>query len=582
MKKNKSSLFKLFPYVKPYLGLVILSFVFALLSVGGTIYLPIVIKNVINLALGPNLVSWNDIYPLLIVIVGLNVLVAFSSWLTGIINNKISFFVTRDLRKQTFAHIQRIPLSYLDLHSSGDILSRLIQDIETISDGLLLGLSQLITGILTILGTVGFMFYLNPIVASLVIVLTPMSLFIARFISKSTYKLFKEQAKIKGEQSSLIEEAIVNQKVIQAYGYEERCINAFKLKNEELRKTSLKAVFFSTLVNPSTRFINNIIYASVGVLCGLLLTTWNKTNIIDIGLVSAFLSYASSYAKPFNDISATITELENANACSERVFELLETPIEEELSDPKSIKSGLGELQIKDVYFSYTPEQHLIEGFNLNVKQGETIAIVGPTGCGKTTFINLLMRFYDVNSGSISLNDTNIQDISRHDLRHEFGMVLQDTWLFSGTIKENLKYGNEEATDEEIINACKASHCHSFIMQLENGYDTYIGEDGGALSQGQKQLLCIARVMLRKPPILILDEATSSIDTRTEIKVQEAFNELMKGRTTFIVAHRLSTIQKADKILVLKDGHILEQGNHLELLNKGGFYKNLYESQFQK
>ena len=581
--EKKNNFKKLLPFVKPYIGLIILSIFFAILSTFGTIYLPIVIKDVINNALGQNNVFWDNIYPKLLLIIIINIVIALSSWLLGIINSRISFNISRDLRKSTFKYIQNIPLSYLDVHSSGDILSRLIQDVETISDGLLLGLTNLFTGLMTIIGILIIMLILNVYVALLVVILTPLSLFIANFISKRTYRLFKEQADKKGEQTSLIEEAITNQKVIQAYNYESRLIDNFKIQNEQLRKISLNALFYSSLVNPSTRFINNIIYASVGVLCGLLATKWNQSAIIDVGLISAFLSYASSFGKPFNDLSITITELQNANASLERLFEIYDAKQEEECLNPTLINDDeIENIKIDDVYFSYVPEQHLIEGFSLNVKKGQTIAIVGPTGCGKTTFINLLMRFYDVNKGSISINNIDIRNTTRKDLRKQFGMVLQDTWLLSGTIKDNIRYGKEDASDEEIINACKISHCHSFIMQLENGYDTIIGEEGGSLSQGQKQLLCIARVMLSKPPILILDEATSSIDTRTEIKVQDAFLKLMEGRTTFIVAHRLSTIQKADVILVLKDGHIIEVGNHETLLKQGGFYKKLYESQFQK
>ena len=495
----------------------------------------------------------------------------------NICNNKITYHVTRDIRDEAIDKIQRLPLKYIDGHSYGEIVSRVIADVDQFADGLLMGFTQFFSGVLTIVGTLIFMLTINPGITLVVVLITPVSLFVASFIAKRTFSMFKLQSETRGEQTALIDEMIGGEKVVKAYGYEDEAIEKFDEINERLQKCSLKAIFFSSITNPSTRFVNSLVYAGVAVSGAIIAINGGIT----VGQLSCFLSYANQYTKPFNEISGVITELQNAFACAARMFELLEEDEEvKEAENAIEIKEADGTVALNNVSFSYVPDRKLIEDFNLNVKKGQRIAIVGPTGCGKTTIINLLMRFYDVDKGSIDVSGVNIKDMTRHSLRAGYGMVLQETWLKAGTIRENIVMGKPDATDEEVIEAAKAAHSHSFIKRLPNGYDTVIGEDGGSLSQGQKQLLCITRVMLTRPPMLILDEATSSIDTRTEIKIQNAFAKLMEGRTSFIVAHRLSTIQNADVILVMKDGHIIEKGNHEELLAKGGFYKNLYESQF--
>lgn len=577
---KKHVLKKILSFLRPYTGWIVLSFLFATLSVAGTIAVPMIVKNIINLMVVgiTHSLDWGKIWPQLEILIVLNMIVALTTWGMHLCNNRITFSFVKDIRCQAFEHLQKLPISYLDAHPSGDIVSRFVQDVDQLSDGLLLGFSQLFTGVLTILGTIGVMLVLNGYVAIAVIVLTPLSLLVTRFISRRSYHLFAKQGEEKGAQTAFLDEMIQNQKLVQAYAYEQEALRRFEEQNETLRKTSLKAIFYSSLTNPSTRFINNIIYAVVGVLCAFLAIHYE---LLDVGEVSAFLSYASQYGKPFNDISATFAELQNSFACAERVFALLEVPLEEDVS-PIEIEEELHSFSIQNITFSYVEEQKLIENFSLDVHPGQRIAIVGPTGCGKTTLINLLMRFYDVKKGKIVLNGKNIQELSRKQLRSYYGMVLQDTWLTSGTIRENIMYGKPDATEEEVLEASKLAHCHSFIRRLEKGYDTVIGEEGGSLSQGQKQLLCIARVLLMHPPILILDEATSNIDTRTERKVQSAFQHLMEGKTSFIVAHRLSTIQNADLILVMKDGNIIEQGRHEELMQKQGFYYELYQSQFAK
>jgi ATP-binding cassette subfamily B protein len=505
---------------------------------------------------------------------------AVSQWIMSICNNKITYQVTRDIRDEAIEKIEHLPLSYIDGHSYGEVVSRVIADVDQFADGLLMGFTQFFTGVATILGTLIFMLMINVKITLVVVLITPVSFLVAGFIAKKTYSMFKLQSETRGEQTALIDEMIGGQKVVKAYSHEKEVVEQFDEINERLAKCSLKAIFFSSITNPSTRFVNSLVYAGVAV-TGALSVILGGAGAITVGQLVTFLSYANQYTKPFNEISGVITELQNALACADRVFELIEEkPEVAENVNAVSLSDYDGNVSLNNVNFSYTQDKKLIENFNLDVHKGQKIAIVGPTGCGKTTVINLLMRFYDVDSGSIKVSDIDVRDLTRHSLRAGYGMVLQDTWLKSGTIRENIIMGRPDATDEEIVEAAKASHAHSFIKRLPNGYDTVIGEDGGSLSQGQKQLLCITRVMLCRPPMLILDEATSSIDTRTEIKIQNAFNRLMEGRTSFIVAHRLSTIQSADVILVMKDGHIIEQGNHEELLAQGGFYRNLYESQF--
>jgi len=568
---------KLFRYAKRYTPLFVLSVVFATVTVITTLYLPILTGNAIDYILEPGKVQFDMLIPVLktgIVVMGIT---AVSQWLMNTCNNKMTYGIVRDVRKDAFDKLEILPLKYVDTHSHGEIVSKIIADVDQFAEGLLLGFTQLFSGIVTILCTLFFMIRLNWVIAIVVVVITPLSLFTASFIAKKTFNMFKEQSVARGEQTAFVNEMIENQKVVKAFGYENRANEKFEVINGKLEKASLQATFFSSLTNPCTRFVNSLVYAAVGIV-GAFFVILGK---LSIGQLSCFLTYANQYTKPFNEISGVVTELQNALACATRIFELIEEEAEIAEKEPADvIEKQDGVVELKNVSFSYVKEKKLIQNFNLKVEPGQRIAIVGPTGCGKTTLINLLMRFYDVNEGAILLDDTDIRDVKRKDLRSGYGMVLQETWLKAGTIFENITMGKPNATMEEVIAAAKASHAHGFIMRMPKGYDTIIGEDGGSMSQGQKQLLCIARVMLCLPPKLILDEATSSIDTRTELKIQEAFATMMKGRTSFIVAHRLSTIQSADVILVMKDGNIIEQGNHEELLEQKGFYANLYESQF--
>lgn len=587
-KNNKSgysqskTLKEVLKYIKKYMFYVVLSVIFAAATVAMTLYVPILTGDAIDLIVGKGNVDFSAVYAIvkkIIIVVGLT---ALSQWIMNICNNKITYGVIRDIRKDAFEKLEILPLKYIDSHSHGDIVSRVITDVDTFADGLLMGFTQLFTGVITILGTLIFMLTINVKITFVVVLITPISLFVASFIAKKTYRMFRLQSETRGEQTALIDEMIGNQKVVQAFGHEDEALEQFDEINGRLQKWSLKAIFFSSITNPSTRFVNSLVYTGVGITGAFTVIT---NPAFTVGQLSCFLSYANQYTKPFNEISGVVTELQNALACSARIFELIkEEPQIPDNEDARVLKDTDvdGALELENVYFSYVPEKKLIENFNLSVKPGERVAIVGPTGCGKSTVINLLMRFYDVNSGSIKVEGTDIRNITRDSLRSSYGMVLQETWLKEGTIRENLCMGKPDATEEEMIVAAKASHAHSFIKRLKDGYDTYITEDGGSLSQGQKQLLCIARVMLCLPPMLILDEATSSIDTRTEQKIQSAFAKMMKGRTSFIVAHRLSTIKEADTILVMKDGSVIEQGNHEELLAKNGFYANLYNSQFAK
>ena len=575
--KKKNTMRKLLRYLKKYWLLLILSLLFAALTVAMTLYLPILIGQAVDLIVAPGQVEFSTIARLLLKMGILIGATALSQWIMNACNNRITYRTVRDIRSDAFARLEILPLRYIDAHSYGEIVSRMIADVDQFADGLLMGFTQFFTGVLTIIGTLLFMLWMNPLITLVVVVITPVSLFVASFIARKTYAMFKEQSAARGEQTGIIDEMVGNQKVVQAFGYQERAQGRFDEVNERLRKCSLRAIFFSSITNPSTRFVNSLVYAGVCV-AGALSAVQGG---ISVGQLTSFLSYANQYTKPFNEISGVVTELQNALACADRIFELIEeTPQTPEPADAKTLTDPDGSVALEDVSFSYVPEQHLIEHFDLAAKPGQRIAIVGPTGCGKTTIINLLMRFYDVDSGCIRVSGEDIRQLTRGSLRTSYGMVLQDTWLKTGTIRENIVMGKPDATDEEVIAAAKASHAHGFIRRLPQGYDTPITEDGGGLSQGQKQLLCITRVMLCLPPMLILDEATSSIDTRTEIKIQEAFNRLMQGRTSFIVAHRLSTIREADVILVMKDGHIIEQGNHRTLLEKNGFYAELYRSQF--
>ncbi len=578
-KTPRSTYKKIFQYIGKYKGWCFLSILSAIITVLTTLYLPILTGNGIDIIIGVNNVDFLKLTKILIEMIIFIAVTAIFQWIMSVSNNKIAYRITRDIRTDAFNKIEILPLKYLDSHQSGEIVSKVISDVETFADGLLLGFTQLFTGIMTIIVTIIIMFTKNFFISLSVVCLTPISLIVAWLIAKNTYNMFQLQSKTRGEQTAFIDEMITNKKVVQAFGREQEVSNKFKGINENLEKCSLKATFYSSLVNPSTRCINSVIYAIVGVLGGIFAIKGSLT----VGGLSSLLLYANKYTKPFNEISEVITEFQNALACATRVFELIDA--ESQIPDKEDCIKNLstdGDIQFKDVYFSYSKEQKLIQDFNLEVKSGEKIAIVGPTGCGKTTLINLIMRFYDVDLGSICVEGTDIRDIARKTLRENYGMVLQETWLKAGTIRENIILGNPDATDEEVLNACKLAHAHNFIKRLEKGYDTLIDENGGQLSQGQKQLLCIARVMLCKPPILILDEATSSIDTRTETKIQNAFNELMKGRTSFIVAHRLSTIQTADKILVMNNGNVVEQGNHNELIAQNGFYTKLYNSQFER
>lgn len=569
---------KVFKYIKRYIPLLITALALSIVTVALTLYFPILTGRAIDLIIGKGQVDFDGIMQIVIKAVIAVAFAAIAQWLTNVCNNKMTYNVIRDIRTDAFENIEKIPLSYIDSHSHGDIVSRIISDVDTFADGLLLGLTQLFTGAATIVGTLIFMLTINAKIAVVVVVLTPLSLVAASFIAKRTYSMFQLQSRTRGEQTALIDEMIGNQKVLVAFNHEKKAIEQFDEINDRLSQYSLRATFFSSLTNPTTRFVNAIVYASVGVFGAISAILGGIT----VGQLTCFLSYANQYTKPFNEISGVITELQNAIACASRIFELIE--VEREIPDAEDayeLDDADGKVDIEDVYFSYEPDQKLIEDFNLHVEQGQRVAIVGPTGCGKTTLINLLMRFYDVNSGKIKVSGHDIKEMTRQSLRKNYGMVLQETWLKNGTIRDNICMGRPEATDEEIIEAAKATHAHSFIKRLSKGYDTVITEDGGNLSQGQKQLLCITRVMLCLPPMLILDEATSSIDTRTEIKIQKAFLKMMQGRTSFIVAHRLSTIRDADVILVMKDGKIIEQGRHEELLKENGFYANLYNSQFE-
>ena len=583
-KKSTGVLPKVLKFLRPYGFLTLLSILLSGVSVFLTLYLPILIGEAIDLIVEAGKVDLEGILPLLIRGVVAVFVTALLTWIVSTINNKITFEVVRDVRRAAFDKLQELPVSYIDSHPSGDIISRIIGDVDTFADGLLLGFTQLFTGVLTILGTLIFMFYLNPIIALIVVVLTPLSLFVARFVAKHTYDMFKLQSETRGEQTSLIDEAVGQQKVVKAFGYEDEMMEKYEEIDDRLVKCSLNATFFSSLVNPSTRFVNSLVYAAVGCFGALSIVGgfWGMGNMT-VGALFTFLSYANQYTKPFNEISGVVTELQNSLACAKRIFDF----IEEKPQSPDKESSAFagapcGKVSFENVSFSYTQDKKLIEGLSLSAEPGQRIAIVGPTGCGKTTVINLLMRFYDVKEGAILLDGVDTREIKRTELRSSFGMVLQDTWLRKGSIKDNIKMGDPNATDEEVINAAKAAHAHGFIKRLPQGYDTMIGEDGGSLSQGQKQLLCIARVMLRLPPMLILDEATSSIDTRTETRIQKAFAHMMQGRTSFIVAHRLSTIREADVILVMRDGNVVEQGNHDELMKKKGFYAELYNSQFEE
>lgn len=578
MAKKKNTLKKVWKYIKRYRFSLSLSILLAAFTVALTLYVPILVGYAIDNIVGPNNVDYINLLKLLIqigVVVGIT---AIGQWIMNTINNKITFNVVRDIRDEAFIKIEHLPLSYIDSHPSGEIVSRVIADADQFADGLLMGFTQLFTGIMTILGTLFFMFRINVWIALVVVVLTPLSLLVARYIATRTYSMFRKQSETRGEQTSLIDESINNLKVVKAFSREEKCVEEFDEVNERLYKFSLKAVFYSSITNPATRFVNNIVYAAVG-LTGAIAAC---KGVITVGQLTSFLSYANQYTKPFNEISGVITELQNAIACAERLLNLIgEEPEIPDGADAKVLTDVSGRVDLKNVEFSYSPDKKLIENLNLSVKPGQRIAIVGPTGCGKTTMINLLMRFYDVNGGAVEVDGSNIRGVTRHSLRKSYGMVLQDTWMKSGTIRENITMGRPDATEEEIIEAAKAAHSYGFIRRLPNGFDTVIGEDGGSLSQGQKQLLCITRVMLCLPPMLILDEATSSIDTRTEIRIQKAFGKLMQGRTSFIVAHRLSTIREADVILVMNNGKIIEQGNHNELMKKNGFYADLYNSQFK-
>ena len=574
-----ATLKKVLHYMKHYIPLLVLSVILATVSVALTLYFPILTGRAIDLILAKGRVDFDGIIALAKQGVIVIAITAAAQWIMNMCNNRMTYNIVRDIRKDAFDKMEKLPFSYIDSHSHGDMVSRIIADVDTFADGLLMGFTQLFTGLATIIGTLLFMISINIKITFVVVILTPISLFVASFIAKKTYSMFQLQSKTRGEQTALIEEMIGNQKVVQAFNHEDEALEEFDEINNRLQKYSLRATFFSSLVNPSTRFVNSLVYAAVGITGALAVIL--KGGAFTVGNLSCFLSYANQYTKPFNEISGVVTEFQNALACAARIFELIEEPAEvADDADAYVLKEADGTVDIEDVYFSYVPDQHLIEDFNLHVKPGQRIAIVGPTGCGKTTLINLLMRFYDTNSGRIKVSGHDIMHMTRQSLRTNYGMVLQETWLKKGTIRDNICMGKPDATDEEMIAAAKASHAHSFIKRLPHGYDTLISEDGGNLSQGQKQLLCITRVMLCLPPMLILDEATSSIDTRTEIRIQKAFLTMMQGRTSFIVADRLSTIREADVILVMKDGKIIEQGDHETLLAKNGFYANLYNSQF--
>ena len=577
---NKEIISRIFSYVKRYNALMIFSLLLSVVSVAGSLYIPVLVGRSIDLIIDTGVVYFDRIIPILIKIAVIVSITAVCQWIMNVLNNKITFGVVRDMRDKAFSKLEKLPVSYIDSHPGGDIVSRVIADADQFADGLLMGFTQFFTGIITIIGTLAFMLSINLWITLVVVLITPLSFFIASFVAKKTHKMFKLQSETRGKQTAFIDEMIGNAKTVKAYSHAQENLKQFDEINEQLRGYSLRAVFFSSITNPATRFVNAVVYAGVALFGAMLAVKTNQAEI-SVGVLASFLAYANQYTKPFNEISGVITELQNAFTCAGRLFELLE---EEEIpadsENARELKNVDGKLELVDVSFSYDKNKTLIQDFNLSVKPGQRIAIVGPTGCGKTTLINLLMRFYDIDSGKIILDGYDYTDIKRKSLRENFGMVLQDTWLKSGTIRDNIKIGMPNATDEQVIEAAKKSHSHSFIKRLPNGYDTVIGEDGGSLSQGQKQLLCITRLMLCKPPMLILDEATSSIDTRTEIKIQKAFETLMQGRTTFIVAHRLATIKNADVILVMQNGNIVEQGSHNELLAKKGFYHTLYNSQF--
>ena len=580
-KKDRSyqirTINKVLKKICPYRFTLALSLIFAVITVILTLYFPLLTGEAVDCIIGEGMVDFAAIAPIAVKMAVIAALTALSQWAMNICNNRITYNVTRDIRDEAFKKIEILPLKYIDNHSAGDIVSRVIADVDQFADGLLMGFTQLFTGVLTILGTLFFMFRINTVISLVVLLATPISLFVAAFIAGRTYRLFRLQSETRGEETAFIDEMIGNQKVVQAFCHEDKSMKKFDEINSRLEKASLLSTFFSSITNPSTRFVNSLVYTSVGIVGAFSVIGGN----LSVGQLSAFLSYANQYTKPFNEISGVITELQNAIACAARIFELIEEKPQTPDSDNAVVLGTAdGNVELKNVYFSYSPDRSLIENLNLSAAKGQRIAIVGPTGCGKTTLINLLMRFYDVDRGSVSVDGYDIRNITRKSLRSNYGMVLQDTWLKSGTIRENIVMGKPDATDEEVIAAAKASHAHSFIKRLPQGYNTFITEDGGSLSQGQKQLLCITRVMLCLPPILILDEATSSIDTRTEMKIQHAFHQMMEGRTSFIIAHRLSTIQDADLILVMKDGRIIERGTHSELLEKNGFYAKLYNSQF--
>lgn len=577
MRKNDDTIKKILRLIRPYMHLLILSLLFAVITVVLTLYAPILTGNAIDHVLGKGNVQFGKILTILVKLAVVIGLTSVAQWMMNLCNNKITYRVVKDVRVKAFGKLQELPLKYVDSHQYGETISRIVTDVEQFSDGLLMGFTQFFTGVVTILGTLVFMLSINVKISLVVILITPLSFFVAGFIAKRTYTMFKKQSETRAEMTSLVDEMIGNQKVVQAFGYEEEALHRFDGINERLQDCSVKAIFFSSITNPATRFVNNVVYAGVAIVGAVTA----MRGIISVGQLSCFLSYANQYTKPFNEISSVVTELQNAVACARRVFEFIEeAPESQDLPEAKDLEYADGSLKLQDVSFSYREDVPLLKHLNLDVKPGQKIAIVGPTGCGKTTLINLLMRFYDVDEGTIVLSGHDVMTVTKDSLRRTYGMVLQETWLKSGTIAQNIAYGREDATREEIIEAAKSAYAHSFIKRMKNGYDTVISEEGGSLSQGQKQLLCIARVMLRLPPMLILDEATSSIDTRTEIKIQQAFQKMMEGRTSFIVAHRLSTIREADIILVMKAGNIIEQGNHEELMSLGGFYADLYNSQF--
>ena len=577
MGKNKDTMRRVLKFISPYKGKIILMLLMALFTVAFTLYTPILIGEGVDTIIGPGNIKTKALLRILgtlaIVVLG----TAVTQWIMNLLTNQVTYGVVQDIRSQAFSHLQEVPVSYIDSNQPGDILSRIVADVSQFSDGLLMGFTQFFTGVITILGTIGFMMSISVKISLIVILLTPVSLFVASFIAGRTFQMFKEQSEKRAEMTSLVEELVGNQKVVQAFSYEERARERFGKVNEELRVCGIKAIFFSSITNPSTRFVNGLVYTSVGIFGAFVVMRGGMS----VGQLTSFLNYANQYTKPFNEISGVVTELENALACAKRIFDFIDTPAQEpDVADAVELEKADGSVNVENISFSYRKEVPLLQNISIDVKPGQRIAIVGPTGCGKTTMINLLMRFYDVDKGQIVVSGHPIRELTRDSLRRNFGMVLQETWLKAGTIRENIAYGKPDASMEEVIQAAKHAHAHSFIKRMPQGYDTVITEDGGNISQGQKQLLCIARVMLMRPTMLILDEATSSIDTRTEIKVQQAFAELMEGRTSFIVAHRLSTIQEADRILVMKDGNIIEQGRHEELLAKGGFYAGLYESQF--